>query len=827
MIRVNGLTKTYGAGTRAAEEVLHGVSFDLPETGFVCILGRSGSGKTSLLNAVGGLDSFDGGTVEIDGAVMTRSDTGTMERKRNEYFGYVFQNYYLLPEHSAAYNVYLGLHSLDLTEEEKLRRVGDALKKVGMLRFRKRLVGELSGGQQQRIAIARAIAKSPKVIFADEPTGNLDEESTLTVCALLKKLSKTGLVVMVTHEERLADFFADRVITIDDGRITGDVTDWVRGDLLSADANTVYAGDCREAVFADGTVRLRVLSEEGSAPADITVVIENGRILIKTDDRRLTMVSKTADAPVVREGSRPKLDRRQLEEAEEGLPDGPVQPSARSKKRTGLGLPMLFAEMKTTASRKKLRSAATGVFLVLLSLMLLLSVSDLTAAARVKKEDFITADSHILRMDIAKGKNWNDRTAWSVAEYVPALLAALEETGLDYDLIPHTNLPFGFTTDILPQYGTLSMSLGKYNLANVKRLDPSTLLCGRMPERCDEIVVDRWVIRNCSEKDGIVQNFIVNEEYMLGKRIYMENKAYYPVIVGICDSGEPDIYMTSAGLLSVGIKGLSVMPYSEFVAATGRTDVAPPEPGECFLLDELAGGFYKGKIGTQMNLPNGMKLYVRESVKGAFYEEARITTAIVVADAYVEELLRFAVGGVTHFDIWCADKEAVRSAVTGSLPEELSGMLLIDADDTYGREYRAFMAGRTVRLQTRFLITAAVGLLCLVMLYVIQRFRVRDRMGMIAVYRMLGIPGRDSVGVFILENLLLTVRFAVPAVFLAWAVVSLLPVLGVGGLSVTVPLWAPFAVLGILLAAGVVIAAAAVMRLTAMPPAGLAAKYDF
>ena len=221
MIKVNDLKKTYGKGTRLREEVLHGVNFELPETGFVCILGRSGSGKTSLLNAVGGLDVYDSGSVEIDGKEISHFNTHEMERQRNKNFGYIFQNYYLLSDHSCAYNVYLGMHSLDLSEKEKLDRAGEALKKVGMLRFAKRLVGELSGGQQQRIAIARAIAKNPKVIFADEPTGNLDEESTLNICTLLKKLSKKSLVVMVTHEERLANFFADRIITIAEGNIAG------------------------------------------------------------------------------------------------------------------------------------------------------------------------------------------------------------------------------------------------------------------------------------------------------------------------------------------------------------------------------------------------------------------------------------------------------------------------------------------------------------------------------------------------------------------------------------------------------------------------------
>ncbi len=541
MISIKDLKKTYSSGTKSAEEVLHGVSFSLPEKGFVCILGRSGSGKTSLLNAIGGLDSFDSGSVEVDGTRITRSGSREMEKQRNANFGYVFQNYYLLPEHSAAYNVYLGLHSLDLSEREKLKRVEDALRKVDMLRFRKRLVGELSGGQQQRIAIARAIAKSPKVIFADEPTGNLDEESTLNICSLLKNLSKTGLVVMVTHEERLADFFADRIITIEDGNIAGDSTDWERGALVSADKNSVYAGDYKDTEFKSDAVNLRVLSAEGAIPAEITLIVEDGRLIIKTDDKRLVMYSKPCDPPYVKEGSRPKLDRSQFDAVQPEQTETERPPLKRSS-RAGLGLRMLFAEMRTTASKKKLRNAATGLFIVLLSLMLLISISDFIAAAKVAPEDFITSDSHVLELQFNKGKNFDDRTVWSISEYVPDFLALLEDTGLDYDLIPDTNLRFRYNSSILPQYGTLWMSMGKYNLVDIKRLDPSTIVYGRMPERYDEIVVDRWVIKNCTDDDGIVQNLIPDNEFMLGEIIYMDKKNYSPTIVGICDSGEPSIY---------------------------------------------------------------------------------------------------------------------------------------------------------------------------------------------------------------------------------------------------------------------------------------------
>lgn len=827
MISVKDLKKTYSAGAGSAEEVLHGVSFDLPETGFVCILGRSGSGKTSLLNAIGGLDVFDSGSVEIDGTEVSSSDYSQMEKLRNINFGYVFQNYYLLPEHSAAYNVYLGLHSLDLDEKEKLRRVGDALKKVNMIRFRKRLVGELSGGQQQRIAIARAIAKSPKVIFADEPTGNLDEESTLNICSVLKSISKTSLVVMVTHEDRLADFFADRIIRIEDGRISGDSTDWKRGELVSADKSSIYAGDYREGTLNTDSLNIRVLTADGTDPAEITLIVEEGRILIKTDDKRLVMYSKPSDPPFIKEGKRPRIDLSKFETASFSEQET-ERPPYKEGRRAGLGIKMLIAEMQTTASKKRLRNLASSLFIILLSLMMLLSVSDMNAAAKVDPTQFITADSHMLELKFDKGKNYNDRTSWSVSKYIPDFIKMLEKTGMDFDLIPDTNLRFMFNCSILPQYQSLEMSLGDYSMVDISRLDPSTIIYGRMPVRSDEIVVDRWVIKNSTDRDGIVQNFIPDSEYMIGRHIYMKNKNdFYPTIVGICDSGEPNIYMSQAGMLSVGVHGVETIPYSEFVSITGRTDLEPIAPGECVLIRENASKYYLEKLGRESSLTNEMKFYFREAVRVPEIREYGITVPMIISDDEVEPLLRYAIETTTHFDIWCADKEKVKEAIQESLPDELKDVLLIDVKDIYQTEYSAFMEHRSVRMQTRFIITAAIGLLCLVMLYVIQRFRVGDRMGMIAVYRMLGIPGYDVMGIFILENIMLTLKYAAPTVFIGWAAVALLNLLGMGGLFMSIPLWIPFVTLAAIIAAQVVLAVLSVIRLIGMPPAKLAARYDY
>ena len=281
MIRVANLNKTYDRRRRNENHVLKDVSFDLPDTGFVCILGPSGCGKTSLLNALGGLDRFDNGTITAGEVSVNRYGKRAYEAERNRNFGYIFQNYYLLPEHSVAYNIYLGLHSLKLTHAEKLTRIRQALEAVDMSRYIRRKVGELSGGQQQRVAIARALARRPRVIFADEPTGNLDEANTMNICTLLRQISRQSLVIMVTHEERIASFFADRIIRLDGGRVSSDQEVWDRDGMALRSDKEIYAGDHLESRLKNDGVSLHFVQEEGAAPLELTVVALKDRVVIK------------------------------------------------------------------------------------------------------------------------------------------------------------------------------------------------------------------------------------------------------------------------------------------------------------------------------------------------------------------------------------------------------------------------------------------------------------------------------------------------------------------------------------------------------------------
>ena len=221
MSKIKGynIVQTFNRHSRNATKVLKGVSFELPEKGLTCIFGKSGSGKTTLLNIIGGLEKADSGKVYIDGECTS----GKTDKIRNAKIGFIFQNYYLEKGYTIAEILRNQMIIAGFKDEKEIaRRTEEALKLVDMERFKNKLGDALSGGQQQRVAIARAIVKGSDVILADEPTGNLDAENTMKVMDILKEISKTQLVVIVTHEVSLIKKYADSHIKIVDGELVED-----------------------------------------------------------------------------------------------------------------------------------------------------------------------------------------------------------------------------------------------------------------------------------------------------------------------------------------------------------------------------------------------------------------------------------------------------------------------------------------------------------------------------------------------------------------------------------------------------------------------------
>ena len=221
IIEARALTRTYGSGP-ATMHALRDASFDVRPGEMVAVAGRSGSGKTTLLNLLGGLDKPDGGRLRVVGSDVTTLDDQELSALRRERISYVFQTFGLIPALTASENVGVPLRMRRMPVVQREQRVALLLDLVGLRDHGGQRPGELSGGQQQRVAIARALAGSPRLLLADEPTGQLDAETGLAVMALLRAIvdSEGVTAVIATHDPMMMSL-ADRVLTIADGRVEG------------------------------------------------------------------------------------------------------------------------------------------------------------------------------------------------------------------------------------------------------------------------------------------------------------------------------------------------------------------------------------------------------------------------------------------------------------------------------------------------------------------------------------------------------------------------------------------------------------------------------
>ena len=223
IISMKKICKSFSLEIGGDQQVLFDISFAVNSGEFVAIMGPSGSGKSTCMNIVGALDSATSGVYELYGKDITTLLPDELANIRNEYIGFVFQNFNLLPKRNILDNVMLPLMYRGMPMDERLSRAREMLKLVGLENFETYLPTQLSGGMKQRVAIARALAGNPKLILADEPTGALDSKMGNEILKFFKKLNKElGItIVMITHEFEIAKY-ANRVIHIYDGRITYD-----------------------------------------------------------------------------------------------------------------------------------------------------------------------------------------------------------------------------------------------------------------------------------------------------------------------------------------------------------------------------------------------------------------------------------------------------------------------------------------------------------------------------------------------------------------------------------------------------------------------------
>ena len=292
MISIKGLHKFFNKGRQNEIHVINDVTLDLPERGMVAIFGKSGCGKTTLLNVIGGLDRFAEGSLTIEGQDI-KKNTDVL---RNKYVGYIFQNYNLNKGESCFDNVADALRLCGIVDEGVIEsRVMAALSCVGMEKYSRRTPDTLSGGQQQRIAIARAIVKNPRIILADEPTGNLDEANTVMIMDLLKAIARDHLVLLVTHEANLVDYYCDTVVELSDGRVVGIKQNSDANGFAARDKNHIYLGELdRHEISGDGA-KIEYYGQLPETPIKLKIVNDGGKLYVRIDTAKVQILDETSE----------------------------------------------------------------------------------------------------------------------------------------------------------------------------------------------------------------------------------------------------------------------------------------------------------------------------------------------------------------------------------------------------------------------------------------------------------------------------------------------------------------------------------------------------
>ena len=840
MIRVEHLNKSYERARAGDRRVLKDVSFSLPDTGFVCILGPSGCGKTSLLNAVGGLDRFDNGTITAGDTTVSRYGTGAYEDKRNRNFGYIFQNYYLLDDHTVAYNIYLGLHSLELSHREKIARIRSALKAVEMERYIHRRVRDLSGGQQQRVAIARALARRPRVIFADEPTGNLDEANTMNICTLLRKASRDSLVIMVTHEERIANFFADRIIRLDQGMLVSDSESWERQSLEMGSDKEIYAGDLQDTTAQCGDVKLRLLRTEDAPPVELTVIAAKDRVILKISDERAVTLSSMDEKPRIVEGKRPVMTLETVDRSTNSsleIFDQPPDVQCRAGK--GLGFSLMARESTHLLRGKGLKQVGMRVFLVLLAVLTLLTCADYYTISKVDPQDFIISDSHMLVIKIEQGSQYTPAPDLYYDTYLNQLsreyVSHIAQAPTDFDFIPMFSIQAQYDFAWFTQMKNVKQKVPGFSYVDIHRLRSDQLICGRMPQSSEEIVVDKILIDAILERGGILNNMVEDYSTFLGESFDYGSKRYNPVIVGISDSGERGVYASQSSLYALSVGGISAITVSElrerYPNLYDVIDVYNPitEATRTFYLKDLQddecviNAAQAGEIWTYyLERPYGYTPN-QKTVK-AYFEEESLSAKMVVTDAALEQMITNGYHQEIH--IWCADKAAMRAYLSEKTQAEQDGQIVVKISDPYAEKYALYEAAATMRADARTIVTFSIVALSMVMLYLLCRSRVNERLGMVAVYRLLGIPGRKLYGIFLLESGIAAFTTLVPTVVLTWAGIALAAKIPELNSMLELPLPLAAAAGAAIVCYYLLVSVLPLGRLLRCSPASLAAKYD-
>lgn len=548
MIKVTNLNKTFDINSSNKIKAVDNISITLPDTGLVALFGKSGSGKSTLLNSIGGLDKFDSGQIQVEEFDIKRYNPKQTDEMRNKYIGYIFQSYNLLEDCTVFDNVKKALDVVGLKNKEEVsKRVDEALRSVSMLQYKRRDIKALSGGQQQRVAIARALVKTPKIIIADEPTGNLDDKNTIAVMDILKQISQNCLVILVTHEPKLVEFYADYIVEMQDGKVINEKVAKETRRLEYKNSRNIYLKDMKLKSGNFENSEINLFTESENFPeVKLNIVFREGELYLKADadNIKINLLDKNSEIQFLDES----YQKRDI--GDDGNTAFINESVLKPIEKKDISKSVTWLESTKEAGKFILmrKNTFNRIAMVILFFMGLASVvlsGFISGAIFVNKNEYIESHEKAVTVSIKNSSDYNKLIADKNVEHIllnssENYTATANTAKIDLSIIEYNK-----------RQNTINVPVAPISLAKKSHLKK-----GKMPEKINEILLTQNLIDEYY--DYTKANYIKIPD-IIGRRVTFPNMNMVMefVVVGVLNYDYSMVFIPNETLVYSNSQNIS------------------------------------------------------------------------------------------------------------------------------------------------------------------------------------------------------------------------------------------------------------------------------
>lgn len=755
MIEIRNVHKYFNKGKKNEIHVINNTTLTLEDNGLVALLGASGSGKTTLLNAIGGLDKVRSGNIYINGEKITSKNVHRVDKIRNLNIGYIFQDYKLLDNMTVYNNVALVLTMIGIKDKKEIKkRVEFVLEKVGMLRYQKRPAGMLSGGERQRVGIARALVKNPNIILADEPTGNLDSKNSLEIMKIIKAISKERLVILVTHEQNLAKFYASRIIEMKDGTVMKDYENNQVDTLDYEIDNCFYLKDFpyQNSIQKD-PYHINIYSETNEK-LDIEIVVKNGNIYIQSKTgQKVEAIDENSSIDFIWDHYK-KLDKKDCSQYQFNLNEI-ISPNEKKRYSSIFSFGALlrngFQKIWSFSFLKKM--LLVGFFLS--GMFIMYAFSSVFLSLDIKEEDFLSINPNYL-------------TVMTIQTKVEDYLKYEQMESVNYMLPKDSKVTFQLKYSDYYQTSQESDSLTG-SLSSIKWINKEELLYGRMPENVSEIIVDKSVIEKMFKRNLAKMAGVITIEDMLDRSIMLKNMNDF-TIVGIVDKKSPSIYVDESQFINIisnssnaenenGVYNSDI----SYNAVNTLVDYSLYQDKITVKEGKIPGNDYEiiVPLENKDNMPLNKEIDIKIDqhklkVVGYYTSKHNYNYYFTTLNTIKYQLI----SSNSNFVIYSNDKD-----VTIKQFQKLG----LNIKNSYDQSKNEYLNSKKDQIKSTLLVSGIILLISLIEIFLMIRSSFLSRIKEIGIYRAIGVKKSDIYKMFISEIFAITTLGSLPGLlFMAY-----------------------------------------------------------